>query len=97
MIFLTAKMQDQTVHCKFFIVTKVQHSVLLAKDFLHDHRAILQFGSDGTMRISIHPGRQVLAGFTVTVLPKAQVAMIACIKGKPIPNQVVGLTFGSPI
>ena len=96
MIFMKPKLDNQIVHCRFYVVPNVQPSFILGKDFLNEHQANLQFGTDGTINMSINPVRQVVAASTVTVPPKSQVAFIARIKGKPLPNRVVGLTSGSP-
>ena len=94
MVFLRTKIEGHTVLCKFYVVPNVQPQLILGQDFLCQNNVNVQFGKGG-MSISMNPVRQVVSTSPVIVPPNSQVAMLARIKGSPLPNEVTGLTSGS--
>ena len=91
-IIVNVEISNQTVKCKFYLVKDLMIDFILGLDFLVENNVSLHFGSRA---MSIDPRRRVVANTNFTVEPNSEVLVVARLKGKSLPDGVLGTTYGS--
>lgn len=73
---------------------ELQTEFIIGLDFLRDHNATIRFGEN---KISLDPRRYIETRGAVRIAPKSEQVIQAKLKGKALPNGVVGIVSGEAL
>ena len=89
---MKAEVAKEKLNIKFYLVPDLQCDFILGCDWLEANDVCVRYGS----RTLSEPRRQLTSCHEITVPPRSEKAVVARLRGKPLPVCVLGTTRGSP-